>query len=60
MGRFRRVLAAAVLAADPELAQERERRAREAQDVFAFDSEDGLKPSSRERPRGMRCGSWRR
>ena len=41
--RFRRILAAAIVDADPELAVERERRARAAQDVFAFDSEDGLK-----------------
>ena len=41
--RFRRILAAAVLDADPDLAQQREQRAREAQDVYCFDSEDGLK-----------------
>lgn len=41
--RFRRILTAAVLDADPELWAEREQRAREAQDVFALDSEDGLR-----------------
>ena len=41
--RFRRILAAAVLDADPDLAAERAERARTSQDVFSFDSEDGLK-----------------
>ena len=41
--RFRRILEAAVLDADAVLARERQRRAREAQDVYGFDSEDGLK-----------------
>ena len=41
--RFQRVLHAAILAADPEQAAERDRRRREERDVFAFDSEDGLK-----------------
>ncbi|HWJ54430.1 MAG TPA: hypothetical protein VNT24_13725 [Propionibacteriaceae bacterium] len=42
-GRFSRILTAAVLDADPDLAAERERRARELRDVWAADSEDGLK-----------------
>jgi hypothetical protein len=41
--RFAKILSAAVLEADPELAAERAERARSAQDVFSFDSEDGLK-----------------
>ena len=40
--RFRRILAAAILDADPEAAAERAERARTAQGVFSFDSEDGL------------------
>ena len=42
-GRFQRILDAAILEADPELAAERERRARELRDVWATDSEEGLK-----------------
>jgi hypothetical protein len=42
-GRFFRILTAAVLDGDPDLAAERERRARELRDVWAADSEDGLK-----------------
>jgi hypothetical protein len=41
--RFATILAAAILEADPALAAERAERARAAQDVFSFDSEDGLK-----------------
>jgi hypothetical protein len=41
--RFTKILSAAVLEADPALAAERAQRARTAQDVFSFDSEDGLK-----------------
>jgi hypothetical protein len=41
--RFAKILSAAVLEADPQLAAERAERARTAQDVFSFDSEDGLK-----------------
>ena len=41
--RFRKILAAAVLEADPELAAERAERARSSQDVYGFGSEDGLK-----------------
>ena len=41
--RFARILSAAILEADPALAAERAERARAAQDVFSFDSEDGLK-----------------
>ena len=41
--RFRRILDAAVLDADPDLAAERAERARTSQDVYSFDSEDGLK-----------------
>jgi Domain of unknown function (DUF222) len=41
--RFRKILDAAVLDADPELAAERAERARTSQDVYSFDSEDGLK-----------------
>jgi hypothetical protein len=41
--RFVKILTAAILDADPRLAAERAERARAAQDVFAFDSEDGLK-----------------
>jgi hypothetical protein len=36
-------LSATILEADPELAAERAERARSSQDVFSFDSEDGLK-----------------
>jgi len=41
--RFARILSATILEADPALAAERADRARMAQDVFSFDSEDGLK-----------------
>jgi hypothetical protein len=41
--RFAKILSAAILQADPALAAERDQRARAAQDVFSFDSEDGLK-----------------
>ena len=41
--RFAKILEAAVLEADPELAAERAERARRSQDVWAFESEDGLK-----------------
>ena len=41
--RFQRILAAAVLEADPELAAERAERARTAREVWLSDSEDGLK-----------------
>ena len=41
--RFAKILSAAVLEADPALAAERAERARAAQDVFSFDSVDGLK-----------------
>jgi hypothetical protein len=41
--RFAKILSATVLEADPALAAERAERARAAQDVFSFDSEDGLK-----------------
>lgn len=43
MARFQRILAAAILEADPEAAREREERARTTRDVYAFDSEDGLR-----------------
>ena len=42
-GRFFRLISTAVLDADPELAAEREARAKQARDVLATDSEDGLK-----------------
>ena len=42
-GRFQRILTAAILDADPALAAEREERARRTRDVWATDSEDGLK-----------------
>jgi hypothetical protein len=42
-GRFRRILGAAVLDADPALAAERQERARRLRDVWATDSEEGLK-----------------
>ena len=42
-GRFFRLISAAVLDADPDQAAERETRARQARDVLATDSEDGLK-----------------
>ena len=42
-GRFQRILTAAVLDADPALAAERDERARRTRDVWATDSEDGLK-----------------
>jgi Domain of unknown function (DUF222) len=41
--RFAKILSATILEADPELAAERAERARGSQDVFSFDSEDGLK-----------------
>jgi len=41
--RFAKILSAGVLEADPALAAEPAERARIAQDVFSFDSEDGLK-----------------
>jgi hypothetical protein len=41
--RFAKILSATILEVDPALAAERAKRARAAQDVFAFDSEDGLK-----------------
>ena len=41
--RFAKILSAAILEADPALAAERAERARTTQDVFSFDSEDGLK-----------------
>jgi hypothetical protein len=41
--RFAKILSAAILQADPALAAERAERARSTQDVFSFDSEDGLK-----------------
>src|SRR5829696_3725217 len=41
--RFAKILSAAILQADPALAAERAERARVTQDVFSFDSEDGLK-----------------
>jgi hypothetical protein len=41
--RFQTLLAAAILDADPGLAAEREERARKARDVWACDSDDGLK-----------------
>jgi hypothetical protein len=41
--RFAKILSATIVEADPALAAERAERARAAQDVFSFDSEDGLK-----------------
>ena len=41
--RFATILSATILQADPALAAERAERARSSQDVFSFDSEDGLK-----------------
>ena len=41
--RFATILSATILQADPALAAERAERARTTQDVFSFDSEDGLK-----------------
>ncbi|HEX5907510.1 MAG TPA: hypothetical protein VFY56_10875 [Propionibacteriaceae bacterium] len=41
--RFAKILSATILKADPALATERAERARTTQDVFSFDSEDGLK-----------------
>ena len=41
--RFAKILAATILEADPALAAERAERNRGSQDVFSFDSEDGLK-----------------
>ena len=41
--RFATILAAAILEADPALANQRAARAKATQDVFAVDSEDGLK-----------------
>ena len=58
--RFRTILAAAVLDADPDMAADRAERARTAQDVYSFDSEVGLKPLWPKRRRGMRCGLWPR
>src|SRR5215211_4291368 len=41
--RFAKILSATILQADPALAAERAERARTTQDVFSFDSDDGLK-----------------
>jgi hypothetical protein len=41
--RFATILSATILQADPALAAERTERARTTEDVFSFDSEDGLK-----------------
>ena len=41
--RFAKILTATILEADPALAAERVERARVSQDVFSFDSADGLK-----------------
>jgi hypothetical protein len=41
--RFAKILSATILEADPALAAERTERARSTQDVFSFDSQDGLK-----------------
>jgi hypothetical protein len=41
--RFAKILSATILEADPAQAAERAERARTTQDVFSFDSEDGLK-----------------
>ena len=41
--RFVKILSATILEADPAWAAERAERTRAAQDVFSFDSEDGLK-----------------
>ena len=41
--RFVKILSATILEADPAQAAERTERARTTQDVFSFDSEDGLK-----------------
>jgi hypothetical protein len=41
--RFAKILSAAILHADPALAAQRAERCRSTQDVFSFDSEDGLK-----------------
>ena len=41
--RFAKILSATILEADPALAAERAVRARTTQNVFSFDSEDGLK-----------------
>jgi hypothetical protein len=41
--RFAKILSATILEADPALAAERTERARTTQDVFSFDSQDGLK-----------------
>ena len=41
--RFARILSATILQADPALAAERAEQARTTQDVFSFDSDDGLK-----------------
>jgi hypothetical protein len=41
--RFAKILSATIMEADPALVAERAERARSSQDVFSFDSEDGLK-----------------
>ena len=41
--RFAKILSATILQADPALAAERAEQARTTQDVFSFDSDDGLK-----------------
>ena len=43
-----------------QLAAEREKPRPEAQDVWACDSDDGLKTLVAKARRGMRCGSWPR
>ena len=58
--RFAKILSAAVLEADPALAAERAERARTAQDVFSFDSENGLKTVWPRQQPAMPSGSWLR
>ena len=58
--RFAKILAAAILEADPALAAERAERARTTQDVFSFDSEDGLKTIVAKAAAGDAIWFWRR
>jgi hypothetical protein len=56
--RFATLISAAILQADPAAAAERAERARLTQDVFSFDSEDGLKIIVAKPPPVMPSGLW--
>ena len=58
--RFQKILAAAVLEADPEVAAERAERARTGREVWVSDSEDGLKTLIARLDAGDGCCFWPR